>query len=199
MTIANALTILRLVLIPVFVNALWYGRRDVAFWIFAVAGITDWLDGALARWLHQKSLLGAYLDPAADKFLLVTAFVVLSIPGIDVLHHVPVWLTTLVVARDVIIVTAAAVIFLTTGNVRFRPTLLGKLSTGTQVTTMFILLFLNMIGEPSIMADIAIWATLATTLASGFHYIYHAGRLVDHPVQRAARDGDGAASGGDGG
>lgn len=184
MTVANALTILRLLLIPVFVNALWYGRADAAFWIFAVAGISDWLDGALARWLQQKSQLGAYLDPAADKFLLVTAYVMLAVPVIDVRYHIPVWLTTLVVARDVIIVTAAALIYMSSGNVRFRPTVLGKLSTGTQVTSIFVLLFFNMRDTEHWLPEVAIWATLATTLASGFHYMYHAGKLLEKPVLR---------------
>jgi len=187
MTVANALTILRLLLIPVFVDALAYGRIDLAFWIFAAAGITDWLDGAFARWLHQKSRLGEYLDPAADKLLLVTAFVVLAIPALPVLYHIPIWLTTLVVARDVIIVMSAAVIFLTTGNTSFRPTLLGKISTGTQVSSMFIWLFLNMLEREHWLAPGAVIATAFMTVLSGLHYIYHARRLVE-PTQGGQED-----------
>lgn len=182
MTVANALTILRMLLIPVFVNALWYSRPDIALWVFSIAGVTDLLDGALARWLHQRSRLGAILDPAADKLLLVSAFIVLSIPQIEVRHHIPVWLMTLVVARDVIIVTSAAVIHLTTGNVRFKPTWLGKISTGTQVVALFILLVMNHLGRDSAWVTAAMAAVCLTTVASGLHYIYFARTLVEKPT-----------------
>lgn len=193
MTVANALTLIRMLLIPIFINALLYGRPAMALGAFTVAGVTDMLDGALARWLSQSSRLGEYLDPAADKLLLVSAFVVLSIPGVAVHHHVPIWLCSLVVARDVIIVTSAAVIYLTSGNVQFRPTFLGKLSTGTQVGTVFLLLFFNMLGRDHWLVSTALYATLATTLGSGFHYIYFARRLVERPVLRGTEATDSEA------
>ncbi|MFN7974985.1 MAG: CDP-alcohol phosphatidyltransferase family protein [Acidobacteriota bacterium] len=195
MTVANALTILRLLLIPVFVDAVWYESHGVAFWVFSVAGLTDLLDGALARWLHQRSRLGEYLDPAADKFLLVSAFLVLSIPSIHLRHHMPVWLMTMVIARDVIIVTSAAVIHLTTGNVRFKPTWLGKASTGTQVATIFVLLAMNYLDRDSILVPTALAATFLATFASGVHYMFRARALVETPTLRVGESKDGAKQG----
>src|SRR5262245_60328602 len=104
LTIANLLTVFRLVLIPAFVTAVYYHRFGWALAIFSVASVTDLLDGLMARTLNQKTQLGAILDPMADKLLLVTAFVVLSFPGFTRTPPLPFWLTAAAISRDVFIV-----------------------------------------------------------------------------------------------
>ena len=119
LTIANFLTVLRLILIPVFVTALYYQRFSWALAVFLVAAVTDRLDGLVARSFNQKTQLGEILDPMADKLLLVTAFVILSLPRFTPTDPIPFWLTV-VISRDAIIVLSAAVINMTTGFSRFR-------------------------------------------------------------------------------
>ena len=104
LTAANQLTILRMLIIPGFVILLMYGYRGWALVSFLVAGITDLLDGLIARWAGQKTTLGAWLDPMADKLLLVTMFVMLTLPGIGLANRLPLWFTVLVISRDVAIV-----------------------------------------------------------------------------------------------
>jgi len=107
-TIANQLTLLRMLLIPAFVILTIYGEFGWALAVFALAGLTDLLDGVAARMAGQKSELGAWLDPAADKLLLVTTFIVLSLPNIGLVNQIPLWLTVLVISRDVGIVLTPA-------------------------------------------------------------------------------------------
>ena len=103
LTLANQLTIMRIMLIPVFVLLVVYGFLGWALVVFLVAGTTDALDGLIARWTDQRTSLGAWLDPMADKLLLVSTFVVLTMPGLDLANRLPIWLTVLVISRDVII------------------------------------------------------------------------------------------------
>src|SRR5215210_3363656 len=125
-TLPNLLTMLRMVLIPIFVSLLFYQRFYWALAVFCLAGVTDGLDGLLARRFNQKSQLGTILDPIADKLLLVTAFITLSMPSIitramlppphENLHlPVPFWVTTAVISRDVFIIVGAAAINVVTG------------------------------------------------------------------------------------
>src|SRR5689334_12075025 len=103
-TLANQLTLLRMLLIPAFVILTLYGEFGWALATFSFAGLTDLLDGLAARAADQRSTLGAWLDPAADKLLLVTTFVVLTLPNIGLANRIPLWLTILVISRDVGIV-----------------------------------------------------------------------------------------------
>ena len=109
LTTANQLTILRMLLIPAFVILLVYGYRGWALITFMVAGLTDLLDGLIARLAGEKTTLGAWLDPMADKLLLVTMFIVLTLPGIGLANQLPIWFTILVISRDVAIVATVAV------------------------------------------------------------------------------------------
>ena len=109
LTAANQLTILRMLLIPAFVILLLYGHQGWALTTFLVAGLTDLLDGLIARATGQKTTLGAWLDPMADKLLLVTMFVVLTLPDIGSANRLPIWFTVLVISRDVAIVLTVAV------------------------------------------------------------------------------------------
>ena len=189
LTLANQLTIVRILLIPVFVLLLVYGEPGWALAVFATAGLTDGLDGLIARRTSSRTSLGALLDPMADKLLLVTTFVVLTISAVDVMHHIPLWLTVLVITRDVIIVGVAAIVTLALGPRTFPPSLLGKVATGTYIVTVVVFLFFNWREQDSPLIDAAVWGTLALTLASGLDYIVRIGRLVNEPVPGKGAEG----------
>src|ERR1700691_1166456 len=123
-TVPNQLTFLRLGFLPFFIIAIHYRRYDMALALLIIAGLTDALDGVLARSLNQKTALGAYLDPIADKLLLSSSFVLLALN-----RKISWWLTILVLGRDVLMLTTAAVILLTAGYRAFPPTFYGKLTT----------------------------------------------------------------------
>ena len=178
LTIANFLTVLRLILIPVFVTALYYQRFSWALAVFLVAAVTDGLDGLVARSFNQKTQLGAILDPMADKLLLVTTFVVLTLPGIPLANHLPLWLTVLVISRDVVIVGVVAIINLAVGPRTFRPSLFGKATTAAFIVTSVVVMFFNYRGETSIFIDIGIWLSLALTLVSSADYFFKLRRLI---------------------
>ena len=181
-TVANLLTILRLVLIPVFVTAIFYNRFLVALAVFFTAALTDGLDGLVARAFNQKTPLGEVLDPMADKLLLVTAFIVLTLPGYTILPPLPFWLTATVISRDLFIVLGALVINMTTGLNRFPPSIPGKLNTLVQVVTIVTFLTANGLHhqiESQILQNILrpiYYLTLAMTVISGLHYIHHVNR-----------------------
>jgi cardiolipin synthase (CMP-forming) len=179
LTPANQLTLLRVLLIPAFVILVVYGYLGWALVVFATAGLTDALDGLLARWWRQKTSLGAWLDPAADKLLLVTTFVVLTIPGLGLENRLPIWLTVLIISRDVVIVVTVAIVNLAVGPRTFRPSIYGKVATATYIITAVIAMLFNYLGYHSILVDVAIYASLAITLVSGVHYIRHAARTME--------------------
>ena len=178
LTVANQLTLLRMLLIPALVILVLYGMNGWALVVFVIAGITDGLDGMLARWWGQRTSLGAPLDPMADKLLVLSTFVVLSLPELDLPNQFPVWLTVLVISRDVIIVATAAIVHFSVGRRTFTPTLLGKAATLVHILSATIALFLNWRGHTSVIFDAAIYATLMITLVSGLHYIAHATRTL---------------------
>ena len=118
LTAANQLTLLRMLLIPAFVILVLYGHLGWALVVFVTAGVTDGLDGLIARRSGQKTTLGAWLDPMADKLLLVTTFVVLTLPGLNLANRLPVWLTVCIISRDVVIVLTVAIVNLAIGRAR---------------------------------------------------------------------------------
>jgi cardiolipin synthase len=181
LTLANQLTLLRMLLIPAFVILVVYHRPGWALVMFVVAGITDALDGLIARRAHQQTSLGAWLDPMADKLLLVTTFVVLTVPGTDLVNRLPLWLTVLVITRDVVIVTTVAIVTAVMGVRTFKPSIYGKIATGVYLGTCVVLMWFNYLEERSILVDIGIWMSLAITLVSGFHYISHAAQIINTP------------------
>jgi cardiolipin synthase len=196
LTAPNQLTILRLVLVPVFVLCVLYGWPGWALAAFVVAGLTDALDGLIARRTGQLTTLGAWLDPMADKLLLVTTFVMLTLPGLNLVNRFPVWLTVLVISRDVAIVLTVAVVNLAVARRTFRPSLLGKAATVTYVLTCVVTLVANYFRVHSTIVTVAIYVSLAITLASGFDYALRLTRLraadtsgapsVSRPGNRAA-------------
>ena len=163
----NLLTLLRLIFIPLAVIAVLENHYIWALVIFLVAGISDGLDGLLARLLHQKTVLGQYLDPIADKLLLSTMFLVLSIA-----HRVPWSVTVLVFARDIIIVIISALLY-ATGQIRaVRPSWLGKANTLAQIVTIPLVLLREISTAHWIVLGrwIGIRVTVALTIFSGVHY-----------------------------
>ena len=178
LTPANQLTLLRMLLIPAFVILIVYGEMGWALLAFLVAGITDALDGLIARWTGQKTTLGAWLDPTADKLLLVSTFIVLTLPGIGLVSRIPLWLTVCLISRDLTIVVTVIIVNLAIGRRTFRPTLLGKIATGTYIATGFVFLVVNYLGRPSPVTDVMVYLSLIITVVSALHYIRHAGRII---------------------
>ena len=179
LTIANQLTILRIVLIPAFVLLVVYGRLGAALLVFVTAGLTDALDGIIARWTGQRTSLGAWLDPMADKLLLVTTFVVLTLPGLPLTNRLPLWLTVLVISRDVVIVGVVAIVNLALGPRTFRPSLLGKATTAALIATSVVIMYFNYREERSILVDVGIWLSLALTAVSSADYFFRLRRLIN--------------------
>jgi cardiolipin synthase len=179
LTLANQLTILRIMLIPVFVLLLVYGFLGWALFVFLVAGITDALDGLIARITGQHTSLGAWLDPMADKLLLVTTFIVLTLPSVPLTNHIPLWLTVFVISRDVVIVGVVAIVNLVAGPRTFRPSMLGKLATATFIVTSVVIMYFNYRREESFVIDIAVWLSLALTVVSAADYFMRLRKLID--------------------
>ena len=178
LTPANQLTLVRVLLIPAFVILVVYRYFGWALVAFVTAGVTDALDGLIARRTGQ-STIGAWLDPAADKLLLVTTFIVLTLPGLELMNRIPVWLTVLVISRDVVIVLTVMIINLAMGPRTFRPSIFGKSATVIDIAMCVVVLYENWRGQYSFWVDFWIYAVLTITLISGFHYIIHVGRIIN--------------------
>ena len=179
LTLANQLTILRIMLIPAFVLLTIYGYLGMALLVFATAGATDALDGLTARLTGQRTSLGAWLDPMADKLLLVTTFVVLTIPQIDLTNHMPLWLTILIISRDVVIVGVVAIVNLASGPRTFRPSIWGKLATAAYILTSIVFMYCNWREITPSLVAVAVWTSLALTLLSSADYVVRLRRLVN--------------------
>jgi cardiolipin synthase len=177
LTAANQLTITRMLLIPAFVILLMYGYRGWALLTFFGAALTDLFDGLIARWTGQKTTLGAWLDPMADKLLLVTMFVMLTLPDIGAPNRLPLWFTVLVISRDVCIVATVAVFNLALGRRTFRPSMFGKIATATYIVTGVAALYFNYLNQPSQLVQVLIYASLAITFISAGHYAVQVARM----------------------
>ncbi|MDH3392751.1 MAG: CDP-diacylglycerol--glycerol-3-phosphate 3-phosphatidyltransferase [Desulfobulbaceae bacterium] len=166
MNVANAITLVRILLIPVLVIFLIENEPRFAFLVFVAAGVSDGLDGFVARVFKQKTMVGAYLDPIADKLLLNTAFVTMAVLGI-----LPAWLAVVVVSRDVIIVAGIGVLMLFDRPVEIRPSLISKTTTCVQIVLVGVFLghqYMPILVE---FERPLIYLTAIFTLLSGFHYI----------------------------
>jgi cardiolipin synthase len=181
-TAANQITLLRMLLVPAFVSLVVYGYTGWALIVFMVAGLTDMFDGLIARWSGQQSSLGAWLDPMADKLLAVSTFVVLTVPGLGLANRLPIWLTVMIITRDVVIVATVAIVNLAVGRRTFRPSIFGKIATATYMLTVVAAMFYNYRGYHSVVVDLFVWASMAITLISSLHYIRHASRIIDGPA-----------------
>jgi cardiolipin synthase len=176
LTLANQLTLLRIVLVPVFALCMLYGLPGWALFVFTVAGVTDLFDGLIARLSGRPTTIGAWLDPMADKLLLVTMFVMLTMPGMGLANRLPLWLTVLVISRDLGIVLTVAVVNLAVARRTFRPSLLGKATTFVYVVTGVYTLYANYVGEPSRVVKGLEYVCLALTVASAAHYLVRVAR-----------------------
>ena len=171
LTAANQLTILRLLLAPVFALCMLYGRPGWALVVFAVAALTDLFDGLLAR-RSGPTTLGAWLDPMADKLLLATMFIMLTLPGLGLTARIPLWLTVLVISRDVAIVLTVAIFNLAVARRTFKPSLLGKVATATYLVTGVVTLYANYDTSALWLVEPAVYLSGGITLISGFEYLF---------------------------
>jgi cardiolipin synthase len=175
LTAPNQLTLLRLLFIPFIVISILDNEYGWALGLFVLAGLTDNLDGVLARLLKQKTVLGQYLDPIADKLLLSTLFLVLSFAG-----KIPWKFTVLVFSRDVGIVITSAIVYATTSLRDFRPSVYGKANTVAQIVTLFFVLLheLHAVVWVAYARDAFLWTTMTLTVISGVHYIIQLNRRL---------------------
>jgi len=175
-TVPNQLTFLRLGFLPFFIITIHYRRYDIALAILIVAALTDGLDGLLARRLNQKTALGAYLDPIADKLLLSSSVVVLALN-----RKISWWLATLVLSRDILLLTSAAVILVVVGYRPFPPSIYGKLTTAFQIMYVFMVVLLAVTEWPwlSHVRNIIGYLVAAFTVFSGFHYSFTVTRRLN--------------------
>lgn len=183
-TIPNFLSLARMGLIPLFIIAVINGESRKALLIFGIAGLTDALDGYIARFWNQESPLGAYLDPIADKLLLTSAYVALSFPTLNQGAQIPLWVTVLVIARDVLMVAVALILYLAAGVRRFPPSLLGKINTVLQVVAVVLVLFSAVLPRLEPVASWSLIAVAALTVASGLDYVVRVSRgpqAAQHP------------------
>ena len=188
LTIPNLLTFLRIGLIPVFAIMLAYGRFGWALVIFTIAGLTDGIDGFIARRYKQQSELGTIIDPIADKLLMTTAFIMLTIPSVmGTPRHLPVpfWATACVIGRDVAIIAIAGAITIMTGFRSFQPSWLGTASTFVQIVGVIMILTAAIYPEmrgfylPTVYTTVAAFAVF-----SGVHYIFHVAKLMRNAEAR---------------
>ncbi len=186
LTAPNQLTLLRMLFLPFIVVSLVDRHYPYALVLVVLAGLSDGLDGLLARRLHQQTLLGQYLDPIADKLLLSTLFLVLS-----VLHKIPWTYTVMVFSRDISILAASAVLYAIAGLRDFSPSIFGKANTFAQVSAIFFVLLDQVKDAPwiSYARTVGLWCTFALTLISGIHYALRTGQQVRESTARPAASG----------
>ncbi len=188
LTVANMLTFLRIGLIPVFAILLVYNREGWALIVFTIAGVSDGVDGFIARRMKQESELGTILDPIADKLLMTTAFIMLTLPSVlgTLRPHLPVpfWVTATVIGRDVAIVAIAGTINVMTGFRGFKPSWLGKASTFVQVVGVILILIAAVFPANNGMFLPTTYTVVAAfALLSGIHYIFQVAGLMREDEQ----------------
>ncbi len=182
LNLPNFITLLRIGAIPVFLILLVDERYTEALIVFILAGITDSLDGLLARWLDARTTLGAFIDPLADKLLLVSSFIILAFLG-----DIPRWLAVLVIMRDVIILIGYSVLFFVTGHaIEVRPTLIGKASTFFQLLTVIMALVAlhNAAWQIPLLRDASELLAGATVTISGLQYLSRAFRWFNEQEEK---------------
>ncbi len=174
LTLANRLTILRILMTPVITVLMLYRQMEAAVALFLLAGITDGLDGFVARRRGQRTALGMVLDPLADKLLLMSAVVVLTI-----LRELPRWFAIIVVSRDLILIGGAVILYMFIGMVSMPPSKLGKATTGFQIATVLLAMLDNFVPAFRLAVQPVAIVTLACTVGSGLDYVYRGTRLLN--------------------
>ena len=176
-TAPNQLTLLRLIFIPFVITNVLDNNWRWALALLVLAGVSDALDGWLARALNQRTLLGQYLDPIADKLLLSSLFLVLSFT-----RKIPWKYTVLVLSRDLCIIATAMALYATVGLSDFRPSIYGKINTVCQIAAVFFVVLGQVVATPAVelLERLFLYATFAFTLLSGIHYIFDTGKRLRH-------------------
>jgi cardiolipin synthase len=167
LTIPNIITLIRILLTPLFIIFLIQGQYPKALAVFILAGVSDLADGLIARTWHQKSRLGSYLDPLADKVLMATSFVTLSIYKV-----IPSWLTVVVLSRDVALGLGVLIFRLADIPLMVRPSVAGKWTTTFQLITVGFVLLSKIWPFPPLVLSVLFWVTGILTTLSGIHYLY---------------------------
>ena len=170
----NALTVARIIIIPVFVTAIIYKKHQHAFFLFVLAALTDLLDGYIARVTDQKTALGTFLDPLADKLLLTSSFILFSFNA-----WIPLWLTITVISRDIIVVIGWLLLYMITHDVKIEPVLLGKAAIAFQLVTLALVLLSVNMPSISVPKEFLFAVTAALTALSGIQYAYKGLRVAD--------------------
>jgi len=173
MNLPNYITLVRIVLIPFFINLMIYGYYQAALAVFAAACVTDALDGLIARVTNSITELGALLDPIADKLLILSAFVTLVLLGM-----LPVWLVIIVVSRDVILILGSMVIYFLGHDLKARPSIIGKATTVWQLLVVMLSLFLMTFDGETAWMQALYWITAVFTLVSGVQYVVRGTKIV---------------------
>lgn len=181
-TLPNFITLLRLAALPFFLLAIAEGRFGIALGLFVAAGISDGIDGYLARRFDWRSALGAYLDPIADKLLLMSSYVFLAIPAYPGRVKMPVWLVVLVLSRDFLLMLVGLLLILASGRKRFPPSWVGKVTTVTLIVTVLFVLCANLWDWPEAVVQIGFGGAATMTVLSGFDYVYRVARNPEEPV-----------------
>lgn len=174
--------------VPLFVALAVYGRLGSAIAVFLLAGMTDALDGLVARKFNQKTSLGAFLDPIADKLLLVSSFIVLSLNSLELTVHIPVWVTITIIGRDILLVISVLTINLTAGHRVFYPSIFGKATTAAQLLTVLVTLAANYLKVQFFFFFPLLYVTLALTIISGLHYFGRGLRIGDEQMTAHRRN-----------
>ena len=177
MSIPNYITLARIILIPFFINLMIYGYYRSALGVFLIACLTDALDGMIARITRSQTELGAFLDPMADKLLIISSFVTLVL-----LHLLPIWLVIIVVSRDVILVIGSAVIYFTGHDLKARPSIVGKITTVLQFAVVMLSLLLRSYGVNVGVMSLLYGSTAVFTVASGVQYLTRGMKIVEEDV-----------------
>jgi cardiolipin synthase len=186
LTIPNLITLTRILLTPLFIILLIQGRYRKALIVFLLAGLSDLADGLIARWWQQKSPLGAYLDPLADKLLMSSSFVTLSIA-----HQIPPWLTVVVISRDLALGLGVLVLRLADFPLKIQPSRMGKWTAALQVATVLLVLVSRIWFIPPKLLLGLFWLTGGLTAVSGVHYLYRGLKAVGHSTPPGGREADG--------
>jgi len=173
MNLPNYITLARVVLVPFFINFMIYGYYGTALAVFAVACLTDALDGMIARITNQQTELGAFLDPLADKLLIISAFVTLAQLGM-----LPLWLVVIVVSRDVILVLGSLVLYFMGHQFKSRPSIFGKITTVLQLLVVTLSLVMNTFGYEAAGLPVLHLTTVVFTLVSGGQYVVRGTKIV---------------------
>jgi cardiolipin synthase len=184
-TLPNFITLVRLATLPFFLLAIAEGRFGIALVLFVAAGISDGVDGYLARRFQMNSALGAYLDPIADKLLLMSSYLFLAVPSYPAVAKIPVWLAVLVISRDILLMLVALLLILSSNKRRFPPTWLGKVATVTLIVTVLFVLCANVWSWPRPVLLIGFGAAATATILSGFDYVLRVARSPQPATESA--------------